>query len=108
MKISDAELEIIQVIWKEKQTTSLEIISQLSYKNWTNQTIRTLIKRLIAKNAIRIVEKRGKKYIYEAVLNEEEFKREVFKDFVDRVFKGDSEKFFRILSETIDDNKKAV
>ena len=99
MKISEAELEVMQVIWNKKQTNSLEIASQLEHKNWTHQTIRTLITRLVAKNAIRIVEKKGKKYIYEAIIDEEDYKKEALYEFIDKVFKGNLQKLLEMVDE---------
>ena len=63
-KISDAELEIMKVVWNEKETTSLEIIKKLEYCNRNNNTIRTLLNRLITKEAVGISKKQKKTYYY--------------------------------------------
>ena len=47
MRISNAELKVIQVVWKKKKVTSAEIIAELEKCNWNDNTIRTLIKRLV-------------------------------------------------------------
>ena len=54
-KISDAELEVLKVIWDKNIVTSLDIIYELRRYNWSNNTVRTLIKRLYKKGAIEIV-----------------------------------------------------
>lgn len=59
-KISDSELEVLKVIWNKKNASSLEIINELSEFNWNKNTIRTLIKRLLEKDAIEITEKERK------------------------------------------------
>lgn len=55
VKISDAELEVMKVIWEHGQTTSVEIIDDLkNLQNvtWNFNTIRTLIKRLDRKSVV--------------------------------------------------------
>jgi len=60
IKISDAELEVMKVIWNRGKATSVEIIEDLTEQqktNWSYNTIRTLIKRLLVKGAIEIIKK---------------------------------------------------
>lgn len=52
-KISESEWEIMKLIWKTNPLTSEQIINSLSDKmNWSTQTIKTFITRLIKKGAI--------------------------------------------------------
>lgn len=49
-KISESEWEIMKLIWKTNPLTSEQIINSLSDKmNWSTQTIKTFITRLIKK-----------------------------------------------------------
>ena len=73
-KISDSELEVLKVIWDKKQATSLDIIMELAEFNWNNNTVRTLIKRLLEKEAIEIVEKKNKIFYYKAKIDKEKYK----------------------------------
>lgn len=51
-KISEAEWEVMKLMWKTSPLTSEKIISTLSDKmNWSTQTIKTFITRLIKKGA---------------------------------------------------------
>lgn len=51
VKISDAEWEIMRVVWSKKQASSQEIVSVLATKmDWKPATIKTLIGRLVKKN----------------------------------------------------------
>ena len=59
VRISDAELEVMKVIWEEKEITSIEIIRKLDSNKWNNNTVRTLINRLIIKKAVGISQKNG-------------------------------------------------
>lgn len=53
-KISESEWEIMKLIWKTNPLTSEQIINSLSDKmNWSTQTIKTFITRLIKKRCNR-------------------------------------------------------
>lgn len=89
MKISDAELEVMQVIWDWKKVSSDDVIFSLQHKSWKDNTIKTLIKRLLDKGAIKIVDKISKSYIYEPTISEEEYQKEQLQHFIDTVCRGD-------------------
>lgn len=70
--ITEAEWEIMRVVWANGHTTSREIIEILEDKmNWKAATIKTLIGRLVNKEAL-LTEKEGRKFIYSAGINEKE------------------------------------
>ena len=58
-KISDAELEIMRILWREKRAVSFsDIRTELSDKmGWGKSTIATLLRRLTKKGAISIQER---------------------------------------------------
>jgi BlaI family penicillinase repressor len=91
-KISDAELEVLKIIWKKEKVNSLDIINELEEFNWNNNTVRTLIKRLLEKEAIEIIEKNGKSFTYVAKIEEDEFKFEKTKNLLNQLFDGDINK----------------
>ena len=88
-KISDSELEVLKIIWEKGKVNSLDIIIQLEEFNWNNNTIRTLIKRLLEKDAIEIVEKNGKSFSYSAKISQEEYKFEKTKNLLKQLHDGD-------------------
>lgn len=98
-KISDAELEVMKVIWNKKETTSLEIIKKLEYCNWNNNTIRTLLNRLIAKKAVGISKKQQKTYYYVPLIEENEYKKARIKEFIEKFFNNSIEDFLTCLIE---------
>lgn len=75
-RLPDAELEIMKVIWHNKCPISTSevkrIIDEESNANRTQQTIQTLINRLIAKEYI-AKDKRGKEYIYTSLVAEKDY-----------------------------------
>jgi len=91
-KISDAELEVLKIIWRKEKVISLDIINELEEFNWNNNTVRTLIKRLLEKEAIEIIEKNGKSFTYVAKIKEEEYKFEKTKNLLNQLYDGDINK----------------
>ena len=68
--ISEAEWEIMRVVWANGSVTSRDVIETLEMKmDWKQSTIKTLIGRLVAKEALN-TKKDGRKFIYTANINE--------------------------------------
>ena len=87
-KISDSEWEIMKIIWQNDSITSTKIINELQEKtNWKASTIKTLINRLLNKEAISFT-KKGKEYYYFSIVSEEECIKEESKSFLSKVFNG--------------------
>ncbi len=87
-KISEAEWEIMKLIWKSNPITSEEIINLLSGRMmWSAQTIKTFITRLIKKEVIGF-EKKGRVYYYYPLLSEEECIRSENETFLKKVYDG--------------------
>ena len=83
IKISDAELEVLKIIWKKGIANSLEIIDEIKKDfKWNESTIRTLMARLQSKGAIDIERKEGRIYFYKSLINENEYKLKQSKDFL--------------------------
>lgn len=71
LKITDAEWEVMRVVWFQGKATSREMIQVLEAKmSWKASTIKTLISRLVEKGALE-TEQKGRKYIYSALLTED-------------------------------------
>lgn len=87
-KVSDAEWEVMKIIWKNPKTTSAFIIKSLSSEQmWKPATIKSLISRLLNKEVIGY-EKDGKEYLYYALIREEEYIKAESTSFLKRVFGG--------------------
>ncbi|NMM64929.1 BlaI/MecI/CopY family transcriptional regulator [Clostridium sp. P21] len=86
--ISDAELEVMKIIWKYSEITSNKIIEQLESKSkWKPNTIKTLINRLLNKDAISF-RKDGKEYYYHSLISEDDYINEESKSFLNKIFNG--------------------
>ncbi|MGX6993207.1 CopY/TcrY family copper transport repressor [Vagococcus penaei] len=70
--ISNAEWEIMRVIWTKEETTSTEISQVLGEKlNWKPSTIKTLLTRLVDKGYA-VTKRDGKRFIYSSLVSEKE------------------------------------
>lgn len=89
INLSDAEIRIMQIIWKYGKTTSFDILNEIKYDDKVSEKgIRTLLGRMVSKKAIKITEKQGKTYIYEACINKDEFLREEGNSFLENIYQG--------------------
>ena len=87
-KISEAEWEVMKLLWKTNPLTSEKIIASLSENNdWSDQTIKTFITRLIKKGAISF-EKTGRIYNYYPVVSEDECVKSENEFFLKKVYDG--------------------
>lgn len=89
LKLSDSEIHIMQIIWKYGKTTSFDILEEIKNDDAISEnTIRTLLGRMVKKGAIRISEKKGKTYIYESCIGKEEFLRKEGNSFLENIYQG--------------------
>lgn len=87
-RISQAELDVMEVVWAHAPITSGEIAARLSKKmNWSDQTIRTLLSRLVEKNAVDF-KRDGRRYIYSPILSREVFSNASAIGLIDTLFGG--------------------
>ena len=84
-RISEAEWEVMKVLWKNSPKTANEIVEELKGKtHWKRETIRTLINRLVQKKVLGF-EKRGRQYHYFPRITEAEGIKAEAKSFVKRI-----------------------
>ncbi|EEG76271.1 BlaI/MecI/CopY family transcriptional regulator [Dethiobacter alkaliphilus] len=88
-QISDAELEVMKVLWELGQATSSQIVACLSENtDWKPKTIQTLITRLAAKGAVAAEKTESKAYLYTPLISEEEFKSYANHSFLHKIYDG--------------------
>lgn len=89
IKLSETEIHIMQIVWKKGKTTSFDILDEIKDDDTISEnTIRTLLGRMVKKGAIKISEKSGKTYVYEALINKEEFLIEKGNSFLENIYQG--------------------
>ncbi|GIO32965.1 MULTISPECIES: BlaI/MecI/CopY family transcriptional regulator [Paenibacillus] len=87
-KISESEWEIMKIVWKEHPLTAEQIVHMLPKgMEWSDQTVRTFINRLVKKKALGY-EKSGRSYLYFPRISEKECVRAESRSFLNRVFNG--------------------
>ena len=88
-KISEAEYEVMKVIWKHAPISTNEVVDQLAEQcDWSPKTIHTLLKRLVDKKAL-TYEKEGRVFVYTPVIKEDDYISEQSASFLSRYFDGD-------------------
>jgi len=86
--ISDAEWEVMRVIWLTSPLTANEIIDHLSgSKAWKPKTVKTLISRLVQKQALGC-HKDNREYTYFPLVSEDECINAESRTFLNRIFGG--------------------
>lgn len=87
--ISDAELEVMQFLWKNGESTSVEIVKHVSQKSeWKNNTIMTLVSRLVSKGFVEAMKNKGKLIIYKPIISEEKYKTKETNSFIEKMYEG--------------------
>ena len=88
ISIGDAELEIMKVIWKAKESiTSLDIGKEVEDKGWKKTTIATFLTRLVEKGALS-ADKQGKLYYYTPLITEKEYRKSQTKNLIKSLYNG--------------------
>ena len=88
VKISEAEWEVMKLVWARSPVAASEVVDQLGPRqDWQPRTIRTLLSRLVGKGALRF-RTEGKRYLYEPKVTMQECVQHASRSFVERVFGG--------------------
>jgi len=82
-KITDAEREVMEILWQEQPLLSSEVIQRLAPRGWSENTIRTLVTRLVKKGFV-AYEPEGKRYHYRPLVNREDCLRQEKERFLER------------------------
>lgn len=98
-KISEAELEILKLLWSSREALSSAYINDalMNIMGWEKSTVRTLVRRLTEKGAL-IQEKRDMYYYYPAI-TEKEYVSAQTKSFLEKMYKGNAKKLVASLFE---------
>lgn len=87
-KISEAEWEVMKIIWEHSPCTSNQVIEALeSTTEWMPKTIKTLINRLVKKEVLDFTVE-GRVYYYYPLLTKQECMRAENQSFLKRIYNG--------------------
>lgn len=86
--ISEAEFEVMKIIWEFAPITTNEVIEKLSTLSaWSPKTIQTLLIRLEKKGVI-MHEKKSRVYIYKPLIEKEIYTAEKSQSFLKQFYNG--------------------
>ncbi|MCL1854060.1 MAG: BlaI/MecI/CopY family transcriptional regulator [Peptococcaceae bacterium] len=104
IKISDAELEVMRILWREKRPMGfMELRTELEGKmTWSKSTIHTLIARLRDKGVISTQFQNVT--LYSAAISENEY----LQSFIDILFDGSAKNYIAALCRNGDLNEQDI
>ncbi len=92
-EITDAELEIMKVLWENRELTLNEIVEILSKNGKKNKsTIKTLLYRLIEKESVKSITNKKKEHTYRAIVSEDEYLKKANESFLKKLYNGSTNK----------------
>nr|WP_289767176.1 BlaI/MecI/CopY family transcriptional regulator [uncultured Acetatifactor sp.] len=87
-QISEAEFEVMKIIWKYAPISTNEITDRLvKTTTWSPKTIQTLIKRLVTKGVLSY-EKQSRVFVYTPLVGEAEYIGQESNTFLNRFYDG--------------------
>ncbi len=87
-QISEAEFEVMKIIWKYAPISTNEITDRLvKTTTWSPKTIQTLIKRLVTKGVLSY-EKQSRVFVYTPLVDEAEYIGQESSTFLNRFYDG--------------------
>ena len=85
MQISDAEWQVMKIVWMQGEQTSTDLIRVLAERfDWSKSTIQTLLARLVEKGCL-TRKKEGKSFVYSVLLTLDQSRDLLVQDIKDKV-----------------------
>jgi BlaI family penicillinase repressor len=87
-RISDAEHAVMEVLWDESPLTAQDVTERVTpTRDWSANTVKTLLGRLLAKNVIAHQED-GRRYLYRPLVARDDYVSGESRKLMDRLFGG--------------------
>jgi len=87
-RISDAEHTVMEVLWDQSPLSAQDVAERVpAERDWSANTVKTLLGRLLAKNAI-AHEEDGRRYLYRPIVAREDYVAGESRRLIDRLFGG--------------------
>ena len=98
-RISDAEHAVMEALWEKSPQTAVEVCDSVcGERGWSMPTVKTLLSRLVAKNAV-TTEPDGRRFLYSPLLGRDDYVGGESRRLVDRLFGGKAAPLFAHLAE---------
>jgi BlaI family penicillinase repressor len=89
-QISDAEWQVMNVVWERQPLASQEVVAALANEHdWSAATVKTMLHRLVKKRVLAF-KREGNRYHYRARIGRNDCIRQAAQSFVERVFGGET------------------
>jgi predicted transcriptional regulator len=99
-RISDAEHAVMEALWERAPLTATDVNDALAGdRNWSLQTVKTLLARLVAKGVV-AHEADGRRYLYRPLVARDAYVAGESRRLVDRLFGGRVTPLVARLAET--------
>lgn len=99
MKLTEAEWQIMNALWQAHPATARQIMERLpAGVNWAYTTIKTMLTRLVEKQAVREA-KRGNTSLYEPLVSQRKARVSAFRSMLDQAFEGTMGPLVHFLAE---------
>lgn len=101
-QISEAEFEVMKVIWKYAPISTNEVTEKLTQTtDWSPKTIQIMLKRLVTKKAL-TYEKQSRVFVYTPLVPETEYIRQESNSFLNKYYNGN---IVSMLTSYLEDDK---
>jgi len=99
MKLTQAEWQIMKVLWKKHPATARDIMARLPKGvSWAYTTIKTMLARLVEKKVVS-ESKNSNTSIYEPLLSQRKARLIAFRSMLDQAFDGATDPLLHFLLE---------
>lgn len=99
-RISEAEHAVMEALWQRSPLTAAEVCESVCQtRDWSLATVKTLLSRLVAKQAI-ATEPDGRRFLYSPVILRSDYVGGESRRLVDRLFGGRAAPLFAHLAES--------
>ncbi len=98
-RISEAEHAVMEALWTRSPMTASQVCEDVCQKrDWSLATVKTLLSRLVAKNAVATTPD-GRRFLYSPLLKRADYAGTESRRLVDRLFGGRAAPLFAQLAE---------
>lgn len=87
-RITEAETAVMKVLWEASPLTAQEVLERVpAEKDWSANTVKTLLARLVAKKAVEHSAD-GRRYLYRPLIAQDDYVTGESQLLIDRLFGG--------------------
>lgn len=97
-RISEAEHAVMEALWARAPLSATEVADEVADRGWSLPTVKTLLSRLVAKQAVR-TEPDGKRFLYSPAIARAHYVGGELRRLVERLFGGSAAGLFAHLAE---------